>query len=98
MGTHPIFESDFDCLTENDVHPRRISLPNRRTQKWQARVRRLETVRRYRRGPRLRLAGPGDRILPVEGVWRDRVLVGGVAPRSHGFGLSQEVGLVCGEY
>jgi len=21
MGTHPIFESDFDCLTENLFHP-----------------------------------------------------------------------------
>jgi len=22
MGTHPIFESDFDCLTENELKPR----------------------------------------------------------------------------
>jgi len=21
MGTHPIFESDFDCLTENEFFP-----------------------------------------------------------------------------
>jgi len=26
MGTHPIFESDFDCLTDNksDSHPRTL--------------------------------------------------------------------------
>merc|ERR1739848_204138 len=27
MGTHPIFESDFDCLTEN-MYPRQTSQPS----------------------------------------------------------------------
>jgi len=25
MGTHPIFESDFDCLTENGTGPKNSS-------------------------------------------------------------------------
>jgi len=25
MGTHPIFESDFDCLTENEMTAKRKS-------------------------------------------------------------------------
>ena len=50
------------------------------------------------KSPRLRLAGPGNRILPVEGVWRDRVLVKSVAPRFDGSRLSQKVGQLRRQY
>ena len=61
-------------------------------------VRGLETVCRDTWSPRLRLARPRHGLLPVEGLWRDRVLVKSVASRFDGSRLSQEVGQLCRQY
>jgi len=39
MGTHPIFESDFDCLTEIGAKTRHVAkLHDGASHKWQGRV------------------------------------------------------------
>jgi len=35
MGTHPIFESDFDCLTEKHANENRITTKKKRVTKGQ---------------------------------------------------------------
>merc|ERR1712180_230877 len=51
MGTHPIFESDFDCLTDCLVNmARREGLRNMDLKQWMYRNRQLKLYQRLLRG------------------------------------------------
>jgi len=67
MGTHPIFESDFDCLTDNEIMSEELKIDT--INKQQA------PVELYERGVKL-LNDLGDWVRDTtEENWQDKFLI-----------------------